>query len=66
MASDVVRALHDAFRAALFDPAVLGVLERFHTPMRFLGSEDYARETDRAFEQDRGILTRLSRLPASD
>lgn len=66
MEPGVVRALHDAFRAALFDPAVLGVLERFDMPVRYLGSADYAREAVRLLEQEREILARLGRLPASE
>jgi tripartite-type tricarboxylate transporter receptor subunit TctC len=57
------QALHDAFRAALFDPAVLALLERFDMPVRYLGSADYAREAQRLFEQERDILARLGRLP---
>jgi tripartite-type tricarboxylate transporter receptor subunit TctC len=57
------QALHDAFRAALFDPAVLTLLERFDMPVRYLGSADYAREARRLFEQERDILARPGRLP---
>jgi len=64
MEPGVVRTLHDAFRAALFDPEVLAVLERFDMPVRYLGSEDYALEAGRLLEQEREILARLGRLPA--
>jgi tripartite-type tricarboxylate transporter receptor subunit TctC len=38
----VVLALHDAFKAALHDPAHLAVLRRFDMPVRYLDSEAYA------------------------
>ncbi|TCH98280.1 tripartite tricarboxylate transporter substrate binding protein [Roseococcus sp. SYP-B2431] len=59
----ITRKLHDAFREALFDPSVQRVLERFDMPVNYLGSEDYAREAARLFEQERDVLTRLGRLP---
>lgn len=39
----VVRALHDGFRTALFDPAHLAVLRRFDQPVAYLDSAGYAR-----------------------
>jgi tripartite-type tricarboxylate transporter receptor subunit TctC len=60
----VVRRLHDAFRTALFDPSVRNVLERFDMPVAYLGSEDYAREAARLFEQERDVLRRLGRIPS--
>jgi tripartite-type tricarboxylate transporter receptor subunit TctC len=59
----IVRTLHDAFRGALFDPSVQSVLDHFDMPVSYLGSEDYAREAMRLFEQERDVLTRLGRLP---
>jgi tripartite-type tricarboxylate transporter receptor subunit TctC len=38
----VVLALHDAFKAALHDPAHLAVLRRFDFQLRYLDSEGYA------------------------
>lgn len=38
----VVNTLHDAFRAALHEPAHLAVLRRFDMPVRYLDSEGYA------------------------
>jgi tripartite-type tricarboxylate transporter receptor subunit TctC len=58
----VIRLLHDAFHDALFDPASLAVLERFHMPVLYLGSVDYAREVLRLYECERSMLARHGRL----
>ena len=38
----VVRALHDGFKAALYDPAHLAVLDRYDMPVMYKDSADYA------------------------
>ncbi len=42
MDAGVVRALHDAFKAALYDPQHIAILERFDMPVMYKGPEDYA------------------------
>jgi tripartite-type tricarboxylate transporter receptor subunit TctC len=62
MRTEIVKALHDAFRTALFDPTVLELIERAGSYVRYLNSEDYALEAQRLFHQERSILSRLGRL----
>ena len=42
IAPETVRVLHEAFRAALFDPAHIAVLDRFDMQPMYLGPDDYA------------------------
>jgi tripartite-type tricarboxylate transporter receptor subunit TctC len=55
----VVRVLHDAFKAALFDPAHLAVLERFDMPVVHLDSAAYAAFARDLFEQEAAVIRRL-------
>ncbi|TCZ65469.1 tripartite tricarboxylate transporter substrate binding protein [Roseicella aquatilis] len=52
MAPAVVRALHDAFRTALFDPASLQALQRFDMPQLYLGPEEYDAFARRLFAEE--------------
>ncbi|MCX7932305.1 MAG: tripartite tricarboxylate transporter substrate binding protein [Rhodovarius sp.] len=58
----VVGILHDAFKAALFDPAHLAVLRRFDMPVRYLDPEAYAasviEENEREIETVRELNLR--------
>jgi tripartite-type tricarboxylate transporter receptor subunit TctC len=55
----VVRVLHDAFKAALFDPAHLAVLERFDMQPWYLGSADYAAFAERLYREEGEMVRRL-------
>jgi tripartite-type tricarboxylate transporter receptor subunit TctC len=59
----VVQALHDGFKTALFDPAHLAVLERFHQRPLYLDSADYAAAVRVQFETEREALRRIGMLP---
>lgn len=56
----VVRVLHDAFKAALNDPAHLAVLERFDMPVIYKNSEDYAASVRQTIEEEGAIIRRLN------
>jgi tripartite-type tricarboxylate transporter receptor subunit TctC len=60
----VVQALHDGFRAALFDSAHLAALERFHQRPLYLNSADYTAAVRVQFETEREALRRIGMLPA--
>lgn len=55
----VVQVLHDAFRAALEDPAHLAVLERYDMSVAYLNSADYAAAARRQYEEDGAMIRRL-------
>ena len=56
----IVRVLHDAFKAALHDPAHLAVLERFDMPVIYKNSEDYAASVRQTIEEEGAIIRRLN------
>jgi tripartite-type tricarboxylate transporter receptor subunit TctC len=56
----VVRALHDAFKKALEDPAHLAVLERFDMPAMYMNSDDYRASVVRIIEEEGAIIRRLN------
>lgn len=55
----IQRALHDGFKAALFDPAHIATLRRLDQPLEYLSSEDYARNMLEVYEQERRRVERL-------
>ena len=55
----VVQAVHDAFKAALDDPAHLAVLERYDMSVAYLDSADYAAAARRQYEEDGAMIRRL-------
>ena len=55
----VVRRLHDAFRAALHDPASLAALDRYDMPLLYQDSETYAATARRAVEEEGAAVRRL-------
>lgn len=59
MAHDVVQTLHDAFKAALFDPAHLAELERYDQEPAYLGPEDYGRAMREAFAAEKRTVARM-------
>lgn len=56
----VVRVLHDAFKAALHDPAHLAVLERFDMPVIYMNSDDYRASVQRIIEEEGAVIRRLN------
>ena len=56
----VVRVLHDAFRAALHDPAHLAVLERFDMPVIYMNSDDYRASVQRIIVEEGAVIRRLN------
>ena len=57
--AEVVRVLHDAFRAALFDPAHVAELERYDQDLAYLGPDDYGRAMREAYAAERRTVERL-------
>ncbi len=56
----IVRVLHDAFKAALHDPAHLAVLERFDMPVVYMNSDDYRSSVQRTIEEEGAVIRRLN------
>ncbi|MBR0671434.1 Bug family tripartite tricarboxylate transporter substrate binding protein [Neoroseomonas soli] len=56
----IVRVLHDAFKAALHDPAHLAVLERFDMPVVYKNSADYVASVRQTIEEEGAIIRRLN------
>lgn len=55
----VVQILHDAFKAAMYDPAHLNELALFDQELAYLGTEDYGRALRVAYENERRVVERL-------
>ena len=55
----VVRALHDAFKAAMHEPAHLAELERYDQDLAYLGTEDYGRAMREAYAAEKRAVERL-------
>jgi tripartite-type tricarboxylate transporter receptor subunit TctC len=55
----VVRALHDAFRAALDDASVRAILDRYDMPIRHLDSAAYAEAVERQIAVEEAVIRRL-------
>jgi tripartite-type tricarboxylate transporter receptor subunit TctC len=55
----VVKTLHDAFRAAMNDPAHLAELERYDQDLAYLGPEDYGRAMREAYAAEKRTVERL-------
>lgn len=51
--ADILRTLHDGFRAALNDPAHVATLRRLDMPLEYLDSAAYGRFMLETFEQER-------------
>jgi tripartite-type tricarboxylate transporter receptor subunit TctC len=62
----IVRRLHDAFRAALFDPAHLRELARYDQEPAYLGTADYARALQETVARERVLLARLGLSQKAD
>lgn len=53
-----VRIVHDAFRKALEDAAVLKVLDQFGQGLRYMNPEEYTRYAVQAAQEERAMLTK--------
>ena len=62
----IVRRLHDAFHAAMFDPAHLQELARYDQEPAYLGTADYARSLQETVGRERALLARLGLTPKAD
>jgi tripartite-type tricarboxylate transporter receptor subunit TctC len=63
--SAVAQTLHDAFKAALFDPAHIAELARYDQEIAYLDSADYGRSMREAFAAERRVVERLGLAPAA-
>lgn len=63
--SPVVQALHDAFKAALFDPAHVAELAKYDQEPLYLGSDDYGRSLREAYAAEKRTVDRLGLAKAS-
>jgi tripartite-type tricarboxylate transporter receptor subunit TctC len=59
MAAPVVQTLHDAFRAALFDPAHVAELDKYDQLPDYLGPADYGRAMREAYAAEKKTVDRL-------
>ena len=55
----LVRALHDAFKEALYDPQHTAILERFDMPVMYKGPEEYTAFARQQFEEDGAMIRKL-------
>jgi len=59
MPADVVQVLHQAFKAAMHDPAFIAELARYDQELAYLPPEEYGRALRAAYEQERVVVERL-------
>ena len=62
----VVQVLHDAFKAALNDPALLAELAIYDQEPAYLGPDDYGRALKAAYEHERRVVERLGLAHATE
>lgn len=60
MDPEVVRTIHDAFKAAVYDPQHLAVIARFDMPVRYMDSADFTAEAAVQVEEARRIVQELN------
>ena len=58
----LVQKLHDAFKKAIEDPAVIEVLDRFEMVPNYKNSADYKLAVDEQIKLERGLLERIGLL----
>lgn len=58
----IVAKIHDAFKKAIEDPAVIATLERFEMVPNYKNSADYKKAVDDQIELERGLLERIGLL----
>jgi tripartite-type tricarboxylate transporter receptor subunit TctC len=59
LSSQVVQTLHDAFKAALFDPAHVAELDKYDQVPEYLGPIEYGRAMREAYAAEKRIVERL-------
>jgi len=59
MPAEVVQVLHQAFRAAMQDPAFVAELARYDQEPAYLPPDEYGRALRAAYEQERVVVDRL-------
>ena len=59
LSANVVAVLHDAFKAALFDPSVVQELLKYDQEPAYLGPADYAQACREMFAKERGVVDRM-------
>jgi tripartite-type tricarboxylate transporter receptor subunit TctC len=59
LSAAVVSTLHDAFKAALFDPMVVQELAKYDQEPAYLGAADYAQACREAYAKERGVVDRM-------
>jgi tripartite-type tricarboxylate transporter receptor subunit TctC len=57
--ADVVSRLHDAFKAAMLEPAHISELALYDQELAYLGPEDYGRAMREAVEHEKRVVERL-------
>ncbi|MBL0720348.1 tripartite tricarboxylate transporter substrate binding protein [Piscinibacter sp. Jin2] len=55
----IVRILHDAFRAAMLEPAYIAELAKFDQELVYLGSKDYAQAMRETYAEEKRVVERL-------
>ncbi len=60
MPAAVVQTLHDAFKAALFDPAHVAELAKYDQDVEYLGPDDYGRAMREVYASERRAAERLT------
>jgi tripartite-type tricarboxylate transporter receptor subunit TctC len=59
MTAELVKTLHDAFKAAMFDPLHIAELAKYDQELAYLGSEDYGRAMRETFAAERRTVEKL-------
>jgi tripartite-type tricarboxylate transporter receptor subunit TctC len=59
MPRSVVNTLHDAFKAAMFDPQHVAELAKYDQELAYLGPEDYARSMRETYAAERRAVEKL-------
>jgi tripartite-type tricarboxylate transporter receptor subunit TctC len=59
MAADIVTTLHDAFKAAMFDPVHIAELAKYDQVLDYLGPQDYGRAMREAYAAEKRNVERM-------
>ena len=62
MPAPVVQVLHNALKAAMFDPQYVAELARYDQSLAYLGPEDYGRAMREQYASERQVVERLGLL----
>jgi tripartite-type tricarboxylate transporter receptor subunit TctC len=62
----IVKVLHDAFKAAMQDPAHIAELARYDQELAYLGSDDYGQAMRDTFAAERKVVERLGLAKAAN